>query len=198
LTGLRITAFGERAAALFSQSAEAAQTKSDPIPFAGYRLQITGSQQEPPVSFTHLLTLPLRQSLTLHFLTPTAFRRGPRRLHLPLATNVFDRPATIWQTFAPASICLPSNWVDWCEANVYAQEHNIRTIQQTINAKAKFTGFVGRVRFASVDNDSAYLQLWQALGLLASYCGVGAKTGMGMGAVAWKRPSRKSEERILP
>ncbi len=72
------------------------------------------------VSFLQLLAPKPRPNMTLHFISPTASRRGPRRLHLPLPANVFARPAQVWQTYAPESLRLPDGWGDWCEQHVMA------------------------------------------------------------------------------
>jgi len=187
LTGLRVVSFNEQAAALFLAGAERAQEASEPIRLGNYLIELTKLHQDNPVPFVNLLKLRPRQSLTLHFLTPTAFKRGPRRLHLPIPLNIFDRPAAMWHIYAPQALQLPADWLDWCEANVYAMEHHIHTARLPINARGMFTGFVGKVRFVSTDTNETYLRLWQSLGRLASYCGVGSKTTMGMGVVAWSR-----------
>ena len=187
LTGFRVSTFDERAANLFSAATERAKEMGEPIRLGNHLIEITGLRQDKPIPFANLFNLRPQQNLTLHFLTPTAFKRGPRRLHLPIPVNVFDRPAAMWQKYAPQAIQLPADWLEWCEANVYALEHHIHTTRHPINSKGMFTGFVGKVRFVSTDTDETYLRLWQSLGRLASYCGVGTKTTMGMGVVAWSR-----------
>jgi CRISPR-associated endoribonuclease Cas6 len=192
LTGLRVSCLSDRAADLILTAIEHAKTLANPIRLGDHHIKITGLQQDKAIPFVNLLKLHPQRNLTLHFLTPTAFKQGPRRLHLPVPVNVFDRPAAIWRMYAPPAIQLPSDWLDWCEANVYVLEHHIHTTKQAINARGTFAGFVGKVQFISADADETYLRLWQGLGRLASYCGVGSKTTMGMGVVAW---SRRASER---
>lgn len=138
------------------------------------------------VSFLQLLAPKPRPNMTLHFISPTAFRRGPRRLHLPLPANVFARPAQVWQTYAPESLRLPDDWGDWCEQHVMAHTLHIHTRQAPLNANAFFIGFVGRVTFTAQGQQEEYLRLWQGLGRLAAYCGIGYKTTMGLGAVRYR------------
>jgi CRISPR-associated endoribonuclease Cas6 len=185
LAGLRLTTFNERAAALAQAAAARALKAGEALRLGQYTIQITKVKEEPPLTFLDLLALPASYRITLNFLTPTAFKRGPRRLHLPLPANVFDRPAGIWQAYAPPTIKIPADWQAWCDENVYVHQHAIHTVQRAINARGTFTGFVGEVHFVAVSKDKTYLRLWQALGCLAAYCGVGSKTTMGMGVVAW-------------
>jgi CRISPR-associated endoribonuclease Cas6 len=191
LMSVRLVAFTERAAALLRAGSAWAQA-APPLRLADYDVQVTAVMEDKTRPFVNLLNARAYNSMTLHFLTPTAFKQGPRRLHLPVPVNVFDRPAAIWRMYAPPAIQLPSDWLDWCEANVYVLEHHIHTTKQAINARGTFAGFVGKVQFISADADETYLRLWQGLGRLASYCGVGSKTTMGMGVVAW---SRRASER---
>ncbi|MCZ7672169.1 MAG: hypothetical protein M5U34_36110 [Chloroflexi bacterium] len=78
LTGLRVATFQERAAALFQAAAVQAKASGDAIRLGNHQIEITALRQDKPVSFMELLQLEPRRSLTLHFLTPTAFKRGPR------------------------------------------------------------------------------------------------------------------------
>ena len=52
-----------------------------------------------------------------------------------------------------------------------------------IDKDDRFTGFVGDVLFEARHCSDEQLRVFQALGQLAPYSGVGRKTTMGMGAV---------------
>lgn len=136
--------------------------------------------------FPHLASQPLplkpRQQ-TLLFRTPTDFKQGPVHLPLPHPRNVFGSPLRFWNAFAPEPLQIRFDWLDWCEQNVYVKQHNIRTITLPLNHRSSFTGFVGRVTFHAHRGNDQQLQIWHTLGTFATFCGIGRKTTMGMGAV---------------
>ncbi|RMD47961.1 MAG: CRISPR system precrRNA processing endoribonuclease RAMP protein Cas6, partial [Candidatus Thermofonsia bacterium] len=126
-----------------------------------------------------------QKELTLHFLSPTAFKQGPGHLPLPLPGNVFHWPLRVWQAYAPPALRLqmPDTWLNWCRQNIFVTEHQIETAAVSITYKETFTGFVGQVTFNAYKGGQEYLRIWQTLGHLAAFSGVGHKTTMGMGAV---------------
>lgn len=183
LTGLRVIAWAERTAAALA----AAWLQTDTIfQFGPQSFTVSQIKQAEPVDFVSLLekARPLSR-MRLQFKTPTAFRQGPLRLHLPVPGNVFERPFQVWNTFAPASFHAPASWLAWCTENVMVSRHHIQTQVLSLNQKAIFAGFTGFVEFEVKARDEASLRIWQAFGRLASYCGVGYKATMGMGVVAY-------------
>lgn len=189
LTGLRVVTWAERAAAALTAAWPQTNTIFQLGPQSFTLSQI---KQAEPVDFVTLLEKARpRSRMRLQFKTPTAFRQGPLRLHLPVPGNVFERPFQVWNTFAPASLHAPASWPAWCAENVMASQHHIQTQVLPLNQKAIFVGFTGFVEFEAKERDEASLRIWQALGRLASYCGVGYKTTMGMGSVAYLTGRRR-------
>jgi CRISPR-associated endoribonuclease Cas6 len=181
LTGLRLSAFTERAADLLAQGWQQAHEGQATLRLGPQAFQVREVACQRDIEFSALLTSPPRNKMTLRFLTPTAFRQGPRNLYLPLPGNIFARPFEMWQTYAPAALKMPAGWLAWCQDAVAVSRHHIRTERMPLNEKAYFTGFVGTVHFIAPKDEELYLRLWQALGRLATFCGVGHKTTQGLG-----------------
>jgi CRISPR-associated endoribonuclease Cas6 len=184
LTGLQLSMLTNRAADLVVPAWQRAAEQGQPLALGKQVFQVAQVAVDGRWAFTDLLENPPQPEMTLRFVTPTRFRQGPGSLPLPLPRNVFYRPWQVWQRFAPASLQLPPDWLDWCQANVFVRRHRIQTATTRIRGREQFTGFVGRVEFEALDGDDTYLRLWQALGQLIRHCGTGHKTTMGMGAVA--------------
>ncbi|MCO5188121.1 MAG: CRISPR system precrRNA processing endoribonuclease RAMP protein Cas6 [Anaerolineae bacterium] len=131
------------------------------------------------------------KNTSLRFLTSTAFRQGHGDLAFPLPRNVFHRPFTVWQTFAPQAYRLPDTWLTWCENNVFVTKHNICTKPYLVNRHKRFIGFTGTATFsvrarrdADRQESLQFSSILNALTHFANFSGVGMKTTMGMGAVA--------------
>lgn len=186
LSGLRYTTFTSRAAQLMAAAWQETLAENVTLQLGDQPFQIGEIIETPPVEFMSLMTSSAR-SLKLRFLTATAFKQGRSSmvLTLPLPVNVFKRPLDMWQTYAPVALKSPTDWLDWCQDKVYVSYHNIRTVNIPVNRHGRFTGFVGSVTFGAPKGDETQLRVWQALGRLAAYCGVGAKTAMGMGSVLY-------------
>lgn len=184
LIGLRVAAIGERAATLLEAAWQRVYQQGDVLQLGRYQqMTVSSLSCQPGLSFAELSQLPPDDRLALRFLSPTAFKQGPGSLPLPLPANVFASPYRIWQAFAPAKMGLADRWPDWCAAEVFIVAHRIETAVISISQREQFTGFVGEVWFEAHDGAETYLRIWQALGRLATFCGVGHKTTMGMGAV---------------
>ena len=116
-----------------------------------------------------------------------AFKRAATLLYAIKApgrvVNVFRRPLQVWQCYAPMVLSIPADWLAWCEREVFVVEHDIQTATVSLSHSQSFTGFTGEVTFRVHQGETNYLRVWQALGALAAFCGVGYKTTMGMGAV---------------
>lgn len=187
LAGLRLSAWSEPAAHLLAAGWQRVYEQDETLALGKHKIHVTRISHHKERRFEELVQAAPRRHLWLRFLTPTAFRRGPLRLHLPLPANVFDRPFQVWQTYAPPALQLPADWPEWCREHVMVQRHHIQTRLVPFNRHAPFVGFVGDVEFRAVAGAELYLRLWQALGRFSVYCGIGYKTTMGMGAVAQKR-----------
>ncbi|MCP5096099.1 MAG: CRISPR system precrRNA processing endoribonuclease RAMP protein Cas6 [Chloroflexi bacterium] len=183
LVGIRLSALTERVAALFQRTGDWFCKTKRPCHLGGQEFLISESRSKPGPNWQQLaLTEPGRQ-VGLRFISPTSFKQGPGYLPLPLPGTVFQSPIRIWKTFAPPMMTIPPEWLAWCKQDVFVVQHNIETIQVQISQKEKFTGFVGEVWFEAYKGSELNLRAWQALTDLATFCGIGYKTTMGMGAV---------------
>lgn len=183
LAGVRLSAFVERAATLFTRTGEWFRDTQRPCHLGGREFAIETVRCTPGPNWQQLaMTQPGRQ-VGLRFMSPTAFKQGPGHLPLPLPANVFAGPARVWQAFAPPLMSLPQGWLPWCASDVFVTDLRIETAQVAISSREQFKGFVGEVWFSAYQGDDVTLSIWQALAELATICGVGHKTTMGMGAV---------------
>lgn len=143
---------------------------------------------EKSVYVGELATSEPKRIVGLEFCSPTAFKAGPQTLPLPLAHNVFRRPLQLWneQTRQQPMLQIGKTWLDWCERQVFVYSHNICTKQVLIHPKqAPIIGFVGEVWFRIHEGSPIQLSTLHALARFAEWSGVGAKTAMGMGKVAF-------------
>lgn len=184
LLGIRLTALTENTAALLVPAWQAVRMSGRELRLGQQRFTVRRMEAVPGAGFVNLAMVTPANTVVLRFLSPTQFRQGPGILPLPLPYNVFQRPFEIWSSFAPSTLQLPGDWLDWCAKNVFVIKHNIRTEPVTISKREPpFLGFVGEVQFEAKDDAALYLSVLQGLARLAPYCGVGRKTTMGMGAV---------------
>lgn len=182
LAGLRYATLTPRITNLFFNAWQVATQNQQVLQLGRYQtFQVTDVEAAPGPTFQELTLLSPSRQMHLHFLSPTAFKQGPGSLPLPLPINVFQGPFRVWQAFAPFQ--LPDEWLEWCQQEIFVVEHRIETAVTAITQQEQFTGFVGTVTFRAHVGSEEQLRIWQALGVLATYCGVGHKTTMGMGAV---------------
>jgi len=192
LAGLRLHAFNKETSQLFDK---AWRTKDDreraELEIAGKSLKVADISIRSSPRFADLINQPPAKTVTLHFLTATAFHVHKGDLLLPVPRNIFARPFQVWQEFAPPMLALPRDWLDWCEENVLVTRHRIRTVRAAIDEQNWQAGFVGLVSFRAFDGEAQetelYRRVFQALGRFAAYSGVGRKTTMGMGHCDFRR-----------
>lgn len=183
LAGIRLSALTEETAALFQRTGEWFCKTERPCHLGGQEFIISESRSTPGPNWQQLAMMEPGKQVGLRFVSPTSFRQGPGHLPLPLPGNVFSSPIRIWQAFAPPMMMLPDGWLDWCKRDVFITQHNIETVQVHISRQDRFTGFVGEVWYEAYRGSEMNLRAWQALTELATFCGVGHKATMGMGAV---------------
>lgn len=183
LMGIRFSTISDAASELIINSWQHAHNQVYPLSLGEQTFTIRGVEYVPGHSFADLAQCSDDREVGLQFLSPTAFRQGPGWLPLPFPANVFGSPLRVWQCYAPSVLALPDDWLDWCHQHVFITSHQIETVQVNLQKKGDFLGFVGSVSFAAQNYSRRYLYAWQALATLAAFCGVGAKTTMGMGAV---------------
>lgn len=185
MTGLRLAALNGRTADLMRHAWEQTAVQQQPLALGRQQFQATAVAVQPERSFTQLLQQAKPHAWQkLTFNTPCTFRQGPGALPLPLPYNIYQRPVQVWQQYAPPSLRLPADWLEWCAKHVFVVRHNIRTVPMPIGQRRKMSGFVGQVRLEALHKDDTYLRLWHALTQLLHHCGTGYKTTMGFGAVA--------------
>jgi CRISPR-associated endoribonuclease Cas6 len=186
LAGLRLAPIVERAANLLLESWSRVRQSGRLLALGRQKFWVRDVVCAAGPGFADLASSNADSTLRLRFLSPTAFKQGPGSLPLPLPANVFSWPLKVWQSYAPAPLALPEDWRDWCAQDVFVMEHQIQTASVAISRRESFTGFVGDVHFQAESRHpqaALYLHIWQALASLATFCGVGHKTTMGMGAV---------------
>ena len=133
--------------------------------------------------------------VTLRFLTPTTFRHSAPRdsrfttrthnLPFPQPELVFGNLLTTWQTFAPWP--LPENVPAFVRDCVILNRYNLHTEKVTFGNGRRGTvgGFVGTCRFVITCSDAPLQQAVSILGAFAPFAGVGWRTTMGLGQVAY-------------
>ncbi len=188
MAGMRLAAITERVATLLIRTGEWFQKEKRPCHLNGQEFVIQEVTQTPGLSWQQLAYSQPVQKIGLRFISPTAFKQGPGYLRFPLSGNVFASPVRIWKAFAPPMMSLPDDWLEWCRLNVFVTRHQIETVSVKIRKQQPFIGFVGEAWFEAHRRDAhrgddQQLRTWQALAELATFCGVGYKTTMGMGAV---------------
>ncbi len=183
LAGIRLSALTDRAANLFQRTGEWFCKTERPCHLGGQEFIISESRCTPALNWQQLALSEPTKQIGFHFISPTSFKQGPGHLPLPLPRNVFGSPIRFWQAFAPPMMAVPAGWLEWCQQDVFVTQHNIETVSVMISQRDKFTGFVGEVWFEARRGSDLNLRTWQALANLATICGIGYKTTMGMGAV---------------
>lgn len=141
--------------------------------------------------------------LDLEFLTPTVFRSGrQQQLPFPLPTLVYGHYRNRWNTFAPTELSCGLAFDDL----VFRVESFELHSQQVVDAhrrhrpasgrgsagsqlvEVRFVGFVGAVTYSVTDADADARRWLHTLASLASFCGTGANTTIGMGTTRYLTP----------
>lgn len=183
LVGIRFTAITDRVARLFQRTGEWFFKTGRTCHLGGREFIISDCRVVPGPSWQQLALSEPARNIGLRFVSPTSFKQGPGHLPLPLPFNVFGNSVRVWEAFAPPMMILPVEWLEWCKKDVFINELSIETVQINISLKEQFTGFVGEVWFQAHQGGDMELRTWNALSILATFCGVGHKTTMGMGVV---------------
>jgi CRISPR-associated endoribonuclease Cas6 len=116
-------------------------------------------------------------TITLEFLTPTAFRQRGTQMLFPQPDNVFESLAKKWNHFA-GFFRLPD--LSLILAEVRVQQYDLRTVMLEFIGFRQI-GFIGHVTYdlrRLIPQQQRFVYL---MGLWANYAGIGAKTTMGMG-----------------
>lgn len=124
-------------------------------------------------------------SITLEFMTPTAFRVEEMAYVLPDPVRVFESYLTQWNLFSPIALRIAGAWLDWLRLSVVISRHRLETgvLRFDTHSQIGFTGRVSfgipRARVAATDKEP--LRILNFLADYAFFCGTGHKTSQGMG-----------------
>ena len=138
---------------------------------------------EPAKTYSELLTARSSKHLTLSFITPTSFRKSGHHFPLPVPVNLFHSYLRRWNHFA-AKKYDGDVFLAWIEKHVYIVRHQLESAKVPGGKRGLVTGFVGAIELnltRDSDENSEYVSLYKALGLLSVYCGTGHKTTFGLG-----------------
>lgn len=128
----------------------------------------------------------LAQRVRLEFATPTSFNQtdkadsGAARVALlPDPRLIWSSLSAKWQRFT--SLPLPDGLQAWVERNVVVSEVRRWETRALRYKGGDLLGGLGDVTFQALHDDPAMLRAWNLLADFAFFCGVGRKTGIGMG-----------------
>lgn len=188
LAGLRLSALTDEVAQCFYTAWEYARMNGRLLRLGAQKLRVNQVVIVDRGKLEALSNSPPITTISLRFLAPTTFKQVVGSLPLPLPYNVFRSPAKIWKAYAPMGYHVASDWLQWCEKNVFIVEHDIQTVPITVGKKQPpLCGFVGDVSFkvlpAKARQQKNQLSILHAFARLAELSGVGYKTTMGFGAV---------------
>ena len=138
----------------------------------------------PPTTYTQLLQSPNPDpTITLSFITPTSFRRKGNHLPLPIPFNLFHSYLRRWNDFSGHEVDQES-FLNWVDEGVVILRHRLESAKVTAGKSGSVTGFTGAIQLglsSKAKQHPDFVQLWQALGRFAPYCGTGHKTTFGLG-----------------
>lgn len=152
----------------------------------------------------HYQGLPPRH-IQIQFQSPTAFRSRGVNMPLPIPSLVFGSLADRWNSVAP--LPLPDLIKPFIENYLVLARFKGESAAVPLKQGSIQIGFTGEATFSLLPNTPQreggaefaphYEGLSRAVGMLASfgqYCGIGMKTGAGMGMVQGKTVARQANE----
>ena len=118
---------------------------------------------------------------TLHFSSPTLFRRQGRDLPLPLPALVFDGYLRKWNAFSP--VALPDEAKRYAEECITLGRFKLRSHMVSFEqgGKGAHVGFTGEVRFRFMVGDGYWTRVMHLLAGYAFWAGTGYRTTVGLG-----------------
>ncbi len=133
-------------------------------------------------SFAHLWNrTPPADTLTLRFVTPTAFRSHDRDILWPDPRLLWQSWARAWNAHAAADVPqIAEDALLACAERILLGPYHLQTRAMRFKGVAQ-TGFVGECAFGLGDLSAEERHLATVLAEFAFYAGTGRKTGIGMG-----------------
>ena len=135
-----------------------------------------------------------QKKVTMAFVSPTVFRSNDQDIPLPEPGRIYRNLQIFWNAFAPQALAIEDDWLDFArEAIVINRIYHLKTerLRFAGGQRGAATGFVGRIEFSLLspnhldDKWAAYFPQGQSIFLTLSafafFCGVGARTTIGMG-----------------
>jgi CRISPR/Cas system endoribonuclease Cas6 (RAMP superfamily) len=141
-----------------------------------------------PTTYEQLLAeAPVAHGVWLRFETPVRLKTFGQSGILPTPHAVWQYYTQKWEAFSDAD--LPPEFLRWAGRAVQVTELALETRYAYVEKDVEWKGVMGEVEYQAFTEDEAipasrvpdYLRAWQALALLADFCGTGEKTTMGMG-----------------
>lgn len=137
----------------------------------------------PATTYDELWAGAIADTKSLHFLTPTSFRRHGNHVPLPNPTHLFHSYLRRWNQQAERTF-EAAMFLDWVDRNVVICRHELSSTRVSGGKRGLVTGFLGSVELGlarSADRNGDFVRLFNALCDYAPYCGTGHKTPFGLG-----------------
>jgi CRISPR-associated endoribonuclease Cas6 len=133
------------------------------------------------VDWPTLAATPARRTITMNFVSPTAFSLGNRQFALfPEPMLLWDSLVRVWNNYAPPVLQIDKPTLrTFISENVAVSDYALHTCNVNF-PKYGQKGFVGTCSYAVHQEGEKAAQL-AALAEFARYAGVGCRTTMGMG-----------------
>lgn len=163
----------------FTYMAEGAILNLSGRPVAISSISMSEAEDDCCTSFYKLLSEADTETVvTLEFLTPTSFKGDGIQTLFPEPRLVFSSLLRRWNAFSDAK--LPEEYLELLPS---IKVSNYSLCTELIHfSRYKIIGFKGRVEYRLLEKSpQPFRQAMNALADFAFYCGVGAKTTMGMG-----------------
>jgi CRISPR-associated endoribonuclease Cas6 len=122
---------------------------------------------------------PIAPTVTLEFVSPTAFKSADMTAPIPLPSLVFGSLAKRWNSFSPAP--LDPELRAFSDAYVAIARYRLESRPVEQKQAGLRIGGVGRVTYRALEGDRYWLGALQTLAAFARFSGVGVMTTTGMG-----------------
>lgn len=126
----------------------------------------------------HLPRTPPR-TITLEFISPTAFKSQEMQVPVPLPGLVFGSLTERWNTFS--TVALDPDLRRFAEERVAISRYQLESRPAPTKGGALRIGGIGQVTYTALDDDRYAVAALNILADFALYSGVGVQTGTGMG-----------------